>query len=68
MNREIAEEETTQLVENNIRSIRNGEFMIEEHQFTSPNEIANIIKKMRPHKAPGEDNIQGTVLKKLPKK
>lgn len=36
MNREMAEEETTQLVENNIRSIRDGEFMLDEYQLTSP--------------------------------
>lgn len=37
-------------------------------QLTNPTEIHNIIKTLNPHKAPGDDEIPNTVLKRLSKK
>lgn len=69
MNRDMADDETTRNVENTIQNIENEkEYVIDENQLTSPEKISKIIRKRRHHKAPGDDNTQAIVLKKLPKK
>lgn len=68
MNRNMAEEEITNLVETSVENFINIQYAIDENQLPSPNEIDKIIKKLRPYKAPGEDKIQAVVLKKLPRK
>lgn len=59
---------TRRLVERTCNNIRNASQNTPNEEQTSPREIKGIINKMRPHKAPGDDNIQPILLKNLPKK
>lgn len=65
--RHLSDLQTTQLVDESYETTnRNTE--APNDKLTSPSEIRRILKKMPTTKAPGEDDIQGILLKNLPKK
>ena len=55
-------------VKKRYKKIKDKKVNLGTIKLTSPKEIQNIIKKMRPRKAPGHDGMQNIVLKNLSNK
>lgn len=64
----MSDEGTVQAVRASCEAIRATETALELGNYPTPREIAKIIKKMPPHKAPGVDGIQNVLLKRIPRK
>jgi len=54
-------------VENNYEMLFNRNEGSDEPVLTNIDEINNLIKQLKHHKAPGADQINNTIIKKLPK-
>ena len=67
-NNHLSNEVTKAEVLRNYTQIKNIEITPPYEAHTNPYEIKRIIAKMRPFKAPGEDNIVPKILKNLPQK
>lgn len=68
LTRDYSDENTEREVDRVYSALEQTEIDVNEIDFTSPREIAAIIAKFKPKKAPGMDGIQNIVLKNLPRK
>ena len=59
---------TSSAVDGSVQQTENSTFPVESVPIIRPKEIARIIKSLKPKKAPGEDKIRNTLLKRLPRK
>ncbi|KAL9707286.1 hypothetical protein quinque_010804 [Culex quinquefasciatus] len=59
---------TCSAVEESVQLIADSTFPVESVPVIRPKEIARIIKSLKAKKAPGEDKIRNTLLKRLPRK
>lgn len=64
----LGNRETEQQVNEYIQEFENTQTTTPTNEYPSIHEIRRIIKSTKPYKAPGHDDIQYAVLKKMPKK
>lgn len=66
-NEQLGEYETEMEVQRSITGLQNEKITEETMiEYTNKTEITTIIKNLKNKKAPGEDGLQGIVIKKLP--
>lgn len=64
----LSDDHTENLINTKYKIIKHKEAEQNTIKLVSAKELKTIIKKLKPKKAPGIDNIQNIVLKNLPKK
>lgn len=67
MTHDMSNAETTKLANTNVQELLNLPINSDEIVLSSPGEVFNAIRNVKPRKAPGLDGIQNIVLKNLPR-